>query len=117
MQWILFGFSLYYVFNGIKMKKTININLGGIVFNIDDDAYMKLKRYLDQIEIYFANEKESREILSDIENRVAELFQERSNGTSRVIDMKDVDEVIRILGEPEEIGGPENGQEIGRAHV
>ena len=92
------------------MKKTININLGGIVFNIDDDAYIKLKAYLDQIEIYFSNENEGGEILADIENRIAELFQERSKGTGRVIDMKDVDEVIRILGDPEEIGGPENGQ-------
>ncbi len=92
------------------MKKTININLGGIVFNIDDDAYQKLKTYLDQIEKYFANENEGKEILVDIENRIAELFQERSKGTNRVIDMKDVDEVIRILGDPDEIGGPENAQ-------
>jgi len=97
------------------MKKTINVNLGGIVFNIDDDAYIKLKAYLDQIEIYFANEKEGREILVDIENRMAELFQERSKGTGRVIAMEDVDEVIRILGKPEEIGDPENGYEKTRS--
>jgi len=96
------------------MKQTISINLGGIVFNIDDDAYSKLKGYLDQIEIYFANDKEGTEILSDIENRIAELFQERSKGTGRVIDIKDVNEVIRILGDPEEIGGPENSHEQSR---
>ena len=30
------------------MKTTITINLGGIVFHIDDDAYDKLNSYLEQ---------------------------------------------------------------------
>ena len=31
------------------MNKTININLGGIFFHIDEVAYQKLKGYLDAI--------------------------------------------------------------------
>lgn len=96
------------------MKKTITINLGGIVFNIDDDAYAKLKNYLDQIEHYFSGEKEGKEILSDIENRIAELFQERIKDSARVVDLKDVNEVIGILGDPQEIGDPEGTNGTGR---
>ena len=49
------------------MKKTIKINLSGIIFNIDDDAYEKLKTYLDTIGRHFSNKQESKEIIDDIE--------------------------------------------------
>lgn len=87
------------------MKKTLSINLSGMVFNIDDDAYRELQVYLSQIESHFADIDESKEILADIEARIAELFNERVNDVKQVIVMKDVKEVIEILGRPEEIGG------------
>ncbi len=85
------------------MKKTIKINLSGIIFHIDDDAYEKLKAYLDTISRYFSNKKESKEIIDDIEARIAELFQERIKGESHVITLEIVDEVIDIMGNPEDI--------------
>lgn len=91
------------------MKQTYSINLGGIVFNIDDDAYHQLKTYLHQIEAHFANEEEAREIMADIESRIAELFQERIKGGKQVIDMKDVIDIKIILGSPDEFGDQENG--------
>jgi len=89
------------------MKQTISINISGLIFNIDEDAYNRLKRYLKLIEAHFANEKERKEILADIESRIAELFQERFSGVNRVIVIQDVEDVIRILGDPEEIGDTE----------
>jgi len=86
------------------MKKTLSINLSGMVFNIDDDAYRELQVYLSQIESHFADAEESKEILADIEARIAELFKERINDAKQVIVIKDVEEVIEILGRAEEIG-------------
>jgi phage shock protein PspC (stress-responsive transcriptional regulator) len=86
------------------MKKTLSINLSGMVFDIDDDAYRELQIYLTQIESHFADAEESKEILADIEARIAELFKEKVNGSKQVIIIEDVEEVIKILGRPEEIG-------------
>ena len=57
------------------MKKAIKINLSGIIFHIDDDAYEKLKSYLDTISRHFSNKQESKEIIDDIESRIAELAE------------------------------------------
>ena len=38
------------------MKKTFNINLGGIVFHIDEDAYELLDQYLSNLRIHFSKE-------------------------------------------------------------
>ena len=65
------------------MKKTLSINLRGSVFSIDDDAYQLLKDYLNLIERHFGNEEESKEIISDIESRIAELSRSVSLTLSR----------------------------------
>ncbi len=96
------------------MKQTYSINLGGIVFNIDDDAYHILKKYLEQIEMHFADASERQEIMTDIEARISELFQERSKVANRVVDIKDVEKVIEILGDPIEIGETEDGTDPGK---
>ncbi|MCF8346806.1 MAG: PspC domain-containing protein, partial [Bacteroidales bacterium] len=84
------------------MKKAIKINLSGIVFHIDEDAYEKLKQYLDAISRHFSDKKEGEEILNDIESRIAELFQEK-RGKDEVISMALVNEITEIMGDPEEI--------------
>jgi phage shock protein PspC (stress-responsive transcriptional regulator) len=88
------------------MKITVSINLGGYSFNIDEDAYSELKSYLKSLEIHFAGEESSAEILSDIESRMAELFRVRL-GTRQVISMDDVRYVITVLGSPEDISDNE----------
>jgi phage shock protein PspC (stress-responsive transcriptional regulator) len=85
------------------MKKALKINLSGQIFHIDEDAYEKLKVYLDTISSHFSNANESKEILSDIESRIAELFHEKMSDENQVISVKEVDEVIDIMGRPEEI--------------
>jgi len=81
------------------MKKTLTINLNGIVFNIDEDAYQTLKSYLNEIGAHFVSEEE-KEILKDIEARIAELFGEKLQGNKRVIEITDVESVINVLGHP-----------------
>lgn len=88
------------------MKRTLSINLSGSVFNIDDDAYTLLSDYLTLIEKHFGSEQESREIISDIEARISELFKERITDFKQVLVIKDVEEIIEIMGSPEEIIDP-----------
>jgi phage shock protein PspC (stress-responsive transcriptional regulator) len=89
------------------MKITVSINLGGYSFNIDEDAYSELKRYLKNLEIHFAAEESSSEILSDIEARMAELLRVKLTGYKQVITIEDVNDVISIMGNPEDISDNE----------
>ena len=89
------------------MKITVSINLGGYSFNIDEDAYAELKRYLKSLELHFAGEESASEILSDIETRMAELFRSKLTGYKRVITIDDVRDAIAILGNPEDISDNE----------
>jgi phage shock protein PspC (stress-responsive transcriptional regulator) len=89
------------------MKITVSINLGGYSFNIDEDAYAELKKYLRNLELHFAGEESSSEILSDIETRMAELFRTKLTSYKQVIDIKDVQQVMTVLGTPEDISDSE----------
>lgn len=84
------------------MNKTVSINLAGIFFHIDEDAYLKLQRYLESIKRSFTDSQGRSEIISDIEARIAELFSERVLHDKQVIGIKEVDEVIAIMGQPED---------------
>ena len=67
------------------MKKTLTVNLGGTVFNIDDDAYRLLDNYLSNLKIHFRKEAGADEIVDDIERRISELFAEKlSAGSGRI---------------------------------
>lgn len=84
------------------MNKTVNINLANVLFHIDEDAYTKMRRYLESVKRSFANTPGSDEILADIEARIAELFHEKLADERQVITQKEVDEVISIMGQPED---------------
>lgn len=85
------------------MKLTLSVNLGGYSFNIDEDAYEELRRYLKNLEIHFAGEESSSEILADIETRMAELFRAKLTVYKQVITISDVKEIISVLGNPEDM--------------
>ncbi len=84
------------------MNKTVNINLANTLFHIDDDAYNKLRRYLESIKRSFAGTKGSDEIIADIEARIAELFLEKMENERQVITHREVDQVIDVMGQPED---------------
>jgi phage shock protein PspC (stress-responsive transcriptional regulator) len=92
------------------MNKTVTINISGIIFHIEEDAYETLSKYLSTIKGYFNNSEGRDEIVSDIESRIAEMLQERISPTKQVVLMADVDHVITIMGKPEEFAG-EQGEE------
>lgn len=84
------------------MNKTVNINLANVLFHIDEEAFKKLQRYLESIKRSFSGTTGSDEIIADIEARIAELFQERMENDRQVITMKEVDAVIKVMGQPED---------------
>ncbi len=95
------------------MKTTVKINLSGQIFELDDDAYQALKDYLDSISKRFRNMEEGAEIISDIESRIAELFQSKISDKKEVITIEDVNDVIAIMGQPEDFlkeEGPTHSQ-------
>ncbi|WP_062060900.1 PspC domain-containing protein [Aquimarina longa] len=84
------------------MNKTVNINLAGIFFHIDENAYLKLQRYLNAIKRSFTDSQGRDEIIADIEARIAELFSEKIKDERQVIGNKEVEEVIDVMGQPED---------------
>ena len=86
----------------IVMNKTVTINLGGIVFHIDEDAYQKLSRYFDAIKRSLTNSSGQDEIIKDIEMRISELLGEKLLSDKHVIGLKEIDEVIAVMGQPED---------------
>lgn len=85
------------------MKKTVTINISGIIFHIDDDAYERLSRYLNSIKRHFSNMEGRDEIVTDIESRIAELLQARVTDNKQVITIEDISEVVKLMGQPTEM--------------
>ncbi|MDX5479928.1 MAG: hypothetical protein LPJ98_15895, partial [Cyclobacteriaceae bacterium] len=67
------------------MKKTISINISGILFHIEEDGYATLKKYLESINRHFSHYEDNQEIISDIENRIAEIFLSNLKNNKQVI--------------------------------
>ncbi|WP_034921854.1 PspC domain-containing protein [Gillisia sp. CAL575] len=84
------------------MNKTVNINLAGIFFHIDEDAYAKLQHYLEAIKNSLTNTQGKEEIIADIEARIAELFNEKIKDVKQVIGNTEVEAVIATMGQPED---------------
>ncbi len=84
------------------MNKTVNINLAGTSFHIDEDAFGKLSRYLDAIRRSLKSADGSDEIMQDIESRIGELFSEKIESSAQVVTLQTLDEVIAVMGQPED---------------
>ena len=84
------------------MNKTVNINLGGMFFHIDEDAYQKLTRYFEAIKRSLSSANGQDEIIKDIELRIAELITEKHSNNKHVINLKVLDEIIAVMGQPED---------------
>ncbi|MBN1187687.1 MAG: PspC domain-containing protein [Bacteroidales bacterium] len=90
------------------MKKTQTVNIGGIAFILDEDAFILLSKYLDSIEKQYLNKDEQAEIMEDIEARIAELFKAELKNASQVITIREVEKVMNIIGNPIEFNTEEN---------
>ena len=93
------------------MNKTTNIHLAQTLFSLDENAYSLLKNYLEKLERLFKNTEGAKDILEDIEVRIAELFTELKKDNLYVISVADVEQVIETLGAPEDLAGEEEPTE------
>ena len=85
------------------MKKNIRVNVSGILFNIDEDAYAKLENYLSRLERHFSKSEGSKEIIEDIESGIADMMNSKLNDSKTIINLSDIEEIIKTMGEPYEI--------------
>ncbi len=92
------------------MKKNFSVNIGGRIFNIDDDAYECLNNYLSRLRHFFAADLGHDEIIADIEMRIAELLDlQKAQGLS-IITLKHIQDVIASMGEPDQLSDSETEQ-------
>ncbi|MBE0641534.1 MAG: PspC domain-containing protein, partial [Bacteroidales bacterium] len=84
------------------MKKNFTVNISGLLFHIDEDAFEALNLYLSRLKAHFTGTPGREEIIADIENRLAEMLQERSVGNAGIISLEIVKEVTSLMGDPTE---------------
>ncbi|MDO1446823.1 PspC domain-containing protein [Rhodocytophaga aerolata] len=97
------------------MKKTISINISGIIFHIEEDGYEKLRNYLSTIGRYFSTYEDNKEIIADIESRIAEIFLTKLNPGKQVITLEDVDMLIVKMGNISDFAAIEEEENHARA--
>jgi phage shock protein PspC (stress-responsive transcriptional regulator) len=95
------------------MKKTLSINISGILFHIEEDGYDTLKNYLESINTHFSGYSDSKEIISDIENRIAEIFLSYLKNNNQVITAENVARLIEKMGTIADFSALEEKQEAG----
>lgn len=95
------------------MKKTFTINISGTVFHIEEDAYDVLQKYLVNLKTHFGASDEGKEILTDIESRIAEIFIEQAGKDQKVVTIDMVNSAITIMGNPEDFNDEETEEEVG----
>ena len=86
------------------MKETRTINLNGLVYHIDYDAYQLLRDYLHDIELRLPQD-DRQEVMTDIEARIAELLQKALFAKNvQVVNFQMVQSVKEQIGAPSEFG-------------
>lgn len=82
------------------MKKTVNVAIGGCSFIIDEDAYTIIENYLDRFKAAIGTESQSKDVMDELESRIADLLKGRQNGRE-VVSSEMAEAVIGQLGYPE----------------
>ncbi|XCI75339.1 MAG: PspC domain-containing protein [Flavobacteriales bacterium] len=93
------------------MNKTININLAGFVYNMDENAYDLLKKHLSEIRSFLKSTEGAEEIMCNIEQHIAKLFKTYLKGREVILPI-DVEEVIKIMGGASPISAKTNGEQV-----
>jgi len=100
------------------MTKTIDISLGGVLFHLEEAAYYKLKKYLQAVRRSLPVDDDVDEVMNEIEARIAELLLQKQATNQQVINDKQIDEVIAVMGQPEDFEEePIQGQFTATHHV
>mgnify|MGYP002620670440 CR=1 FL=1 len=84
------------------MNKVEKASIGGIAFTFNTDAYEAVSRYLTELETFYASKESGAEIMEGIEERFAELLQEKC-APGQVVSSREIEDVIHVLGRPSDI--------------
>ncbi|MDR0755218.1 MAG: PspC domain-containing protein [Prevotellaceae bacterium] len=95
------------------MKTTVQVSLNGIAFNLDENAYQQLKSYISELQSHFADDTE---IIEDIEARIADLLSLRIKSADHAVNLNDIDEIINIIGNPNDIDDKADASEKFKKH-
>jgi len=93
------------------MKKITSIDLGRLSFSIEEEAYQKLKNYLESVKKRIGNGADKEEVMLDIEIGMAEKLKESLLSSKEVIEVKDIDNLISIMGKPEDFDSEDTPNE------
>ncbi|QPH38587.1 PspC domain-containing protein [Pedobacter endophyticus] len=94
------------------MEKTIIINIGNTIIHIEESAYELLKAYLNEVKQHFSNHADDLEIVTDIENRIAELLAEQlAEQKKQVVDAADVNSVVAQMGRVQDFDSVEENED------
>ena len=98
------------------MKKVLNISLANRTFTLEEDAYTRLREYLDHFRARLGAtadgpNSQNAEVMEDLESRIAELFTQEVGTDGRVVRLDLVERVTRQLGMPD--GAPESDAHTG----
>ncbi len=86
------------------MKTTVNVNLAGLAYTLDKDAYETLKTYLEDIESRLPQD-EKKEVMEDVEARISELIGQKMILTSdRVVTLTLLQPILNQIGQPSDFG-------------
>ena len=86
------------------MNKTVTITLGGMVFNFTEEAYSRLKIYLEKVRHSLDREVDHDEVMQDIESSLAEKLNDKKITEKQAVTLSDVEELIKVMGPEEEFG-------------
>lgn len=92
------------------MKPTVRVGIGGLAFNLEEDAFHVLDSYLKALRRHFSGNPEADEIIADIESRLSELLQMRVNGSDGVVSITDAQEITKIMGNPKDFDETVSGE-------
>ena len=84
------------------MKEVKKCSISGIAFTMEADAFQVLSRYLESLNDTYRNTDGGKEIVEDIEARIAELILSHQDN-SKVVELSLVEEIIAQMGSAEAI--------------
>lgn len=84
------------------MNKIVKVSIAGVGFTFDAEAFEVMKNYLDTLEKAYSATNEGREVVADIEARIAELILNQQEA-SKIVDVAFAQRIVEQLGYPEDM--------------
>ena len=84
------------------MNKIVKVSIAGVGFTFDAEAFEVMKNYLDTLEKAYSTTNEGREVVADIEARIAELILNQQEA-SKIVDVAFAQRIVEQLGYPEDM--------------